>query len=152
MSSSVQASRWWSPAKCCSCFSPISPAPGFDDLACPHAVGIIVSNRSKVSALNAPPGPDKSEKKWQFVRHIRASDVDPADPPALYRDFVSFLEEHCTSPAHYVRYCQTFLGMVPFLDEVPGRRVLETGSFSFISRFLGEQGFKFRKSHSDLRY
>ncbi|HEY3638830.1 MAG TPA: hypothetical protein VGK90_11835 [Rhizomicrobium sp.] len=93
-----------------------------------------------------------SKEKWLYLKAIRTDEVDPSDAPALYKEFVEFLEERQGLPAHYVRYCQTFLAMLPYLDDAPGRRVLETGGFCDIARFLETKGFKCQRTKSDLRY
>ena len=95
---------------------------------------------------------DLQQEKMEFLRTIRATEVDRPDAPAAYWAFVEYLEKSCTRPAHYVRYCQTFLSLAPFLEHVSGGTLVETGGFCDISLFLRTQGFDCRRTNGDLRY
>lgn len=103
-----------------------------------------------VTSENSPSS--LSAEKWQFLRAIRRTEVDRPDAPEIYSSFVSYLDEHCANPAHYLRYCQTFLAMTPYLTGTSNRKLLETGGLCDITRFLRTRGYECRGSKSDLRY
>lgn len=96
---------------------------------------------------HSPPVP-----KTEYLKWLRATEVDGIDPPALYREFVAFLEAGPGNLAHYYRYCQTFRAMTPYLQHVRDMHILETGSFCPITRFLASNGAHCQKTSSDLRY
>jgi SAM-dependent methyltransferase len=93
-----------------------------------------------------------SEEKWDYLKSIRANEVDHQSTPQIYKDFVAFLDQRPDTAAHYVRYCQTFLAMAPYLGRASELRVLETGGFCDITRFLKTRNFQCRGTKSDLRY
>lgn len=93
-----------------------------------------------------------SIEKRDYLRSVRSKEIDVPGLPASYRKFVEYVDEHCGNPAHYIRYCQTFLAMVPYLENSSAKVVLETGGFCAISRFLQVQGLECHNSSTDLRY
>jgi SAM-dependent methyltransferase len=90
--------------------------------------------------------------KLAYLKGIRAAQVDGPSPPALYREFLEYMDQFVNAPEHYFRYCQTLMAMLPFVPEVTRASIVETGDLCPITRFLASKGASCSKTGSDLRY
>jgi SAM-dependent methyltransferase len=90
--------------------------------------------------------------KLDYLRGIRRRNVDLDSLPGIYGEFVAFLEAGPFED-HYLRYCQTFAGMLRAgIDDFGARRILETGNRSPLLDFLAGKGADCVNSAADLRY